>query len=108
MEQADGKMWHITLPSILPVVSIMFILSLGGILNAGFDQIFNLYSPAVYEVADVIDTYVYRAGIQQAQFVNDGRRIIQERHRHHAGAGHQLRHEENGTGRRPLMRTRRR
>lgn len=62
------KMWHITLPSILPVVSIMFILSLGGILNAGFDQIFNLYSPAVYEVADVIDTYVYRAGIQQAQF----------------------------------------
>ena len=54
--------------SILPVVSIMFILSLGGILNAGFDQIFNLYSPAVYEVADVIDTYVYRAGIQQAQF----------------------------------------
>ncbi|RIX51572.1 sugar ABC transporter permease [Paenibacillus nanensis] len=59
---------HITIPSILPVVSIMFILSLGGILNAGFDQIFNLYSPAVYEVADVIDTYVYRAGIQQSQF----------------------------------------
>lgn len=59
---------NITIPSILPVVSIMFILSLGGILNAGFDQIFNLYSPAVYEVADVIDTYVYRAGIQQSQF----------------------------------------
>ncbi|WP_301628378.1 ABC transporter permease [Paenibacillus apis] len=62
------RIWHITIPSILPVVSIMFILSLGGILNAGFDQIFNLYSPAVYEVADVIDTYVYRAGIQQSQF----------------------------------------
>ncbi|MEN1984756.1 ABC transporter permease [Paenibacillus hubeiensis] len=62
------RIFHITLPSILPVVSIMFILSLGGILNAGFDQIFNLYSPAVYEVADVIDTYVYRAGIVQGQF----------------------------------------
>ncbi|WP_257452222.1 ABC transporter permease [Paenibacillus soyae] len=62
------KMWHITIPSILPVVSIMFILSLGGILNAGFDQIFNLYSPVVYEVADVLDTFVYRAGIQQSQF----------------------------------------
>jgi putative aldouronate transport system permease protein len=62
------RIWHITIPSILPVVSIMFILSLGGILNAGFDQIFNLYSPAVYEVADVIDTYVYRAGILQSQF----------------------------------------
>ncbi|MDF2835311.1 MAG: binding-protein-dependent transport system inner rane component [Paenibacillus sp.] len=62
------KIWHITIPSILPVVSIMFILSLGGILNAGFDQIFNLYSPVVYEVADVLDTFVYRAGIQQSQF----------------------------------------
>jgi len=62
------KMRHITLPSILPVVSIMFILSLGNILNSGFDQIFNLYSPAVYEVADVIDTYVYRAGVLQSQF----------------------------------------
>lgn len=62
------QIWHITLPSILPVVTIMFILSLGGILNAGFDQIFNLYSPSVYEVGDVIDTYVYRAGIQNFQF----------------------------------------
>ena len=52
----------------MPVITIMFILSLGGILNAGFDQIFNLYNPAVYEVADVIDTYVYRAGILGAQF----------------------------------------
>ncbi|GIP15965.1 protein LplB [Paenibacillus montaniterrae] len=60
--------WYITLPSILPVITIMFILSLGGILNAGFDQIFNLYNPAVYEVADIIDTYVYRAGILGAQF----------------------------------------
>jgi putative aldouronate transport system permease protein len=62
------QIWNITLPSILPVITIMFILSLGGILNAGFDQIFNLYNAAVYEVADVIDTYVYRAGIVGAQF----------------------------------------
>jgi len=60
--------WYVTLPSILPVITIMFILSLGGILNAGFDQIFNLYNPAVYDVADIIDTYVYRAGILGAQF----------------------------------------
>ncbi|MGO4731139.1 ABC transporter permease [Paenibacillus sp. 2KB_22] len=59
---------HITIPAILPVVTIMFILSLGNILNAGFDQIFNLYNPSVYEVGDIIDTYVYRAGIQNFQF----------------------------------------
>ncbi|ACT02761.1 ABC transporter permease [Paenibacillus sp. JDR-2] len=59
--------WHVTLPSMLPIISIMFILSLGGILNAGFDQIYNLYSPAVFEVGDVIDTYVYRQGIVNFQ-----------------------------------------
>jgi putative aldouronate transport system permease protein len=52
----------ITLPSILPVISIVFILNLGGILNAGFDQIFNLYNPTVYKTGDIIDTYVYRVG----------------------------------------------
>jgi len=62
------QIWNITIPSILPVITIMFILQLGGILNAGFDQIFNLYNPAVYDVADIIDTYVYRAGILGAQF----------------------------------------
>ncbi|MGO4542924.1 ABC transporter permease [Paenibacillus sp. 2TAB19] len=62
------QVWHISIPSILPVVTIMFILSLGGILNAGFDQIFNLYSPSVYNVSDIIDTYVYRAGIVNGQF----------------------------------------
>ncbi|WP_274363147.1 ABC transporter permease [Paenibacillus thermotolerans] len=62
------KMVHITLPSIMPMVIIMFILRLGGILNAGFDQILNLYNPLVYEVADIIDTYVYRSGLEQFQF----------------------------------------
>jgi putative aldouronate transport system permease protein len=53
----------ITVPTILPTIVIMFILSLGNILNAGFEQVFMLYSPQVYEVADIIDTYVYRMGI---------------------------------------------
>jgi putative aldouronate transport system permease protein len=60
--------WHITLPSILPVITILLILRVGGIMDAGFDQIFNLYSPAVYGVADVLDTYVYRMGLMNAQF----------------------------------------
>ena len=49
----------------MPVIAIMFILRLSGIMSAGFDQIFNLYNPLVYEVADIIDTYVYRTGIQK-------------------------------------------
>lgn len=53
---------YITLPSIYHVISMQFILSVGGILNAGFDQIFNLYNPRVYDVADILDTYVYRRG----------------------------------------------
>lgn len=59
---------HITLPSILPVISIMFIFQISGILDAGFDQILNLYHPAVYEVADILDTYVFRAGLSQMQY----------------------------------------
>ncbi len=54
---------YITLPSITPVITIMLIFTVGGILNAGFDQIFNLYNPVVYDVADIIDTYVYRVGL---------------------------------------------
>jgi putative aldouronate transport system permease protein len=62
------KMIHVTLPSIMPMVIILFILRLGSVLNAGFDQILNLYNPLVYEVADIIDTYVYRSGLEQFQF----------------------------------------
>lgn len=54
---------YITLPSIMPTITIMLILNLGSILDAGFDQIFNLYSAAVYETGDIIDTYVYRIGM---------------------------------------------
>ncbi|MDQ0897842.1 MULTISPECIES: sugar ABC transporter permease [unclassified Paenibacillus] len=59
---------HITIPSILPVITILLILRVGGVLDAGFDQILTLYSPAVYGVADVLDTYVYRVGLQNFQF----------------------------------------
>ena len=59
---------NITLPLLMPTVILMLVLSLGSVLNAGFDQIYNLYSPAVWETSDVIDTYVYRLGIQQAQY----------------------------------------
>ncbi len=59
---------YITLPSILSVVAIILILSMANILNAGFDQVFNMYNPSVYGVSDIIDTYVYRVGLGQMQF----------------------------------------
>ena len=62
------QMLHITLPGIIPIVVLMTILSLGDILNAGFDQVFNLYSPQVYSTGDIIDTLVYRLGLRDAQF----------------------------------------
>ncbi len=62
------QMWHVTLPSIRNVIVILFILSLGNILEAGFLQIFLLYNPLVMDVADVIDTYVYRRGIVDANY----------------------------------------
>ncbi|MDF2713578.1 MAG: binding-protein-dependent transport system inner rane component [Paenibacillus sp.] len=66
--ESDGanrfhKMIYITLPSLIPVITILFLLRLGNILSGGFDQILNLYSPLVYEVGDIIDTYVYRSGL---------------------------------------------
>ena len=69
----DGaKRWkqtiYITLPLLLPTIILMTVLSLGNVLNAGFDQIYNLYSPVVYESGDIIDTYVYRLGMEQAQY----------------------------------------
>lgn len=59
---------HITLPGIVPMIVLMTVLSLGDVLNAGFDQIFNLYSPQVYSTGDIIDTLVYRLGLRDAQF----------------------------------------
>ncbi|WP_246016766.1 ABC transporter permease [Cohnella phaseoli] len=59
---------YVTLPGIVPIMALVATLSLGGILNAGFDQVFNLYNPIVYETGDIIDTYVYRMGLQQTQY----------------------------------------
>ncbi|MBQ3078509.1 MAG: sugar ABC transporter permease [Clostridia bacterium] len=60
--------WHITLPGILSIITLMTVLSIGSVMNAGFDQVFNLYNTAVYETGDIIDTFVYRMGIEQAQY----------------------------------------
>lgn len=62
------QIWHVTLPGISSVIAITLILRMGGILEAGFEQILMLYSPAVYDVADIIDTYVYREGLQMANY----------------------------------------
>lgn len=62
------KMWHVTLPGIRNTIALLAILSLGGILDAGFDQVYNLYNPLVYSTGDIIDTYVYRAGLQGLDF----------------------------------------
>lgn len=62
------RTWHITLPGMRPIIVLMLTLSLGGILNAGFDQVFVLYSPQVYETGDIIDTMVYRMGLLQTQY----------------------------------------
>ena len=59
---------HITIPSILPMIIVMATLSLGNVLNAGFDQIYNLYSPLTYSTGDVIDTYVYRQSLINGQY----------------------------------------
>src|SRR5690606_12102489 len=71
--QIDGaNRWkqtiHISIPGIRMVIVLLMVLSLGNLLNAGFDQIFNMYSPMVYESGDILDTFVYRIGLLDAQF----------------------------------------
>lgn len=62
------QIFKITLPCLLPTIVLMTALNLGNILNAGFDQVFNLYNPVVYETGDIIDTYVYRIGLVERQY----------------------------------------
>lgn len=62
------RVWHITLPGMRSIIFLMGAMSLTGILSAGFDQIYNLYSPIVYETGDVLDTYVYRIGLVGRQY----------------------------------------
>ena len=62
------RVWHVTLPGIAPTIVLMATLSLGNVLNAGFEQIFTLYNPLVYTTGDIIDTYVHRTGLINAQY----------------------------------------
>jgi putative aldouronate transport system permease protein len=62
------RILFITLPSIKSTIIILLILNLSSIMSAGFDQIFNLYSPQVLKVGDIIDTYVYRHGVVGLEF----------------------------------------
>lgn len=64
------KIWYITIPSIVPTIVLMTTLNIGKLLKGGFDQVFNLYSPLVYETGDIIDTYVYRMGLVDLQYSN--------------------------------------
>lgn len=59
---------YVTIPGILPMILLMMVLSVGNVLQAGFEQVFNLYSPQVYSTGDIIDTYVYRIGVIEAKF----------------------------------------
>jgi putative aldouronate transport system permease protein len=62
------RMWHITLPGIMPAIVILLILRVGHILESGFEKVYLLYNPATYDTADIIPTYVYRMGIVQSNF----------------------------------------
>jgi putative aldouronate transport system permease protein len=62
------QVFAITLPCISPMIVVLGMLSLGNILNAGFDQIFNMYNPLVYKTADILDTYIYRMGVVSGQY----------------------------------------
>lgn len=59
------RMFRITLPGIATTIVVLFILRVGFIMSAGMDQVINLYNPMVYEVGDILDTYIYRTGIEQ-------------------------------------------
>lgn len=62
------RMWNVTIPSIMPIISIMLILRTGRLLDAGFEQTLMLLTPSVYSVGDIIDTFVYREGIMHMNY----------------------------------------
>ena len=62
------QMQHITLPGLMPTITILFILRMGSVLNVGFEKVLLLYNEATYSVADVISTYVYRRGVMNADY----------------------------------------
>lgn len=66
------KILYITLPGIVNMIAIQFVLRVGSVMEGGFDQVFNLYSPPVYESGDIIDTYIYRLAFVRTSGINLG------------------------------------
>jgi putative aldouronate transport system permease protein len=62
------RTYHVTLPGMISTIILLTVLSLGRIFDAGFDQVYNLYSPVVYETGDIIDTYIHRLAFGNGQF----------------------------------------
>lgn len=62
------KIWSVSIPAIIPTVVIMLILAIGGLMNVGYEKVMLMYNPGIYEVSDVISTYVYRKSIQGGEF----------------------------------------
>ncbi|MCM8901804.1 ABC transporter permease subunit [Caldicoprobacter algeriensis] len=62
------KTRYVTLPELRPTIVLLGVLGLGNILNAGFDQVYNLYNPLVYSTGDILDTWIYRLGLTNLQF----------------------------------------
>ena len=62
------RLYHVTLPGIAPTIVLVGVLSLGNVLNAGFDQIYNMYNPLVMQTADILDTWIYRIGLVKLDF----------------------------------------
>lgn len=62
------RTWHISIPSIMPIMALLLLLRVGGILQAGTEQILVMYNPAVYSVGDVLQTYIYRIGLGKLDF----------------------------------------
>jgi len=62
------KIWHVTLPGISPAIVITLILNIGKVLEIGFEKVFLMQNPAIYDTADIISTYVYRVGMEQGNF----------------------------------------
>lgn len=62
------RIWSISIPAIIPTVVVMLILAIGGLMNVGYEKVMLMYNPGIYEVSDVISTYVYRKAIQGGDF----------------------------------------
>lgn len=62
------QLWHITLPGLIPTIIIMLLINLGSLLSADYQRIILIYNPAIYDTSDVLNTYVYRQGIQGIRY----------------------------------------